>query len=253
MLNVQHIGKRYGEHTALSDISFEARSGEVFGLLGANGAGKTTLLRILSTLLKPTSGSARVAGFDIARQPQQVRARIGLVSGGMGLHDRLTGAETLRYFASLHGMNRVQTEARISVLDEQLDLGDLLTRRAGGFSTGMKQKLVLARALIHDPPVLLLDEASSGLDVLARRTLLDLVSALRGQDRLIVYSTHVMSEVEELCDRLAVISGGQVLSVASPAELVAQSGERNLERAFFKLLSAQKGQPESALGASAHG
>jgi sodium transport system ATP-binding protein len=246
MLNVQHISKRYGEHTALSDISLEARSGEVFGLLGANGAGKTTLLRILSTLLSPTSGSASVAGFDIARQPQQVRARIGLVSGGMGLHDRLTGAETLRYFASLHGMSKAQTETRIGVLDGQLDLGDLLTRRAGGFSTGMKQKLVLARALIHDPPVLLLDEASSGLDVLARRTLLDLVMALRGQDRLIVYSTHVMSEVEELCDRLAVISGGQVLSVASPTELVAQSGERNLERAFFKLLAGQKA--ESARG-----
>ena len=246
MLDVQHIGKRYGQHSALSDISFQAHSGEVFGLLGANGAGKTTLLRILSTLLKPTSGSASVAGFDVAARPQEVRARIGLVSGGMGLHDRLTGRETLRYFASLHGLDRARTEARIEVLDAQLDLGELLTRRAGGFSTGMKQKLVLARALIHDPPVLLLDEASSGLDVLARRTLLDLVTSLKNRERLIVYSTHVMSEVEELCDRLAVISGGQVLSVASPGELLKQSGEHNLERAFFKLLSAQQPSPELA-------
>ncbi|AWN24519.1 ABC transporter ATP-binding protein [Deinococcus irradiatisoli] len=240
MLDIRQLGKAYGDFQALRSVTLQAQAGEVFGLLGANGAGKTTLLRTLATLLSPTSGSASVAGFDIVRQAPQVRARIGLVSGGMGLHDRLTGRETLRYFASLYGLSAEHAEERIGVLDEQLDLRDLLDVRAGGFSTGMKQKIVVARALIHDPPVLLLDEAASGLDVLARRTLLDLVLTLRSRERLIVYSTHVMSEVEELCDRLAVISGGEVLQVGSAAQLVAESGEKNLERAFFKLLSAQQ-------------
>ncbi|WP_161883425.1 ABC transporter ATP-binding protein [Deinococcus alpinitundrae] len=240
MLKINQLGKAYGDFRALRSVTLEARSGEVFGLLGANGAGKTTLLRTLATLLSPTSGSASVNGFDIVRQSRQVRANIGLVSGGMGLHDRLTGRETLRYFASLYGLSGARTEERIETLTRQLDLSDLLDIRAGGFSTGMKQKIVVARALIHDPPVLLLDEAASGLDVLARRTLLDLVAALRSQERLIVYSTHVMSEVEELCDRLAVISGGEVLKVGTVNELVQDSGERNLERAFFQLLSEQK-------------
>ena len=240
MLRISQLSKAYGDFQALNDITLEASSGEVFGLLGANGAGKTTLLRTLATLLSPTSGSASVAGFDIVRESQQVRASTGLVSGGMGLHDRLTGRETLKYFASLYGLSAARTEERIETLDRQLDLRDLLDLRAGGFSTGMKQKIVVARALIHDPPVLLLDEAASGLDVLARRTLLDLVTALRSRERLIVYSTHVMSEVEELCDRVAVISGGEVLKVGTVAELVQDSGERTLERAFFRLLSEQK-------------
>ncbi|WP_420596848.1 ABC transporter ATP-binding protein [Deinococcus sp.] len=240
MLKIDHLAKAYGPFQALKNVTLEAHSGEVFGLLGANGAGKTTLLRTLATLLRPTSGTASVNGHDIVRDAQQVRAQIGLVSGGMGLHDRLTGRETLRYFASLYGLSAARAEERIATLTGQLDLSDLLDVRAGGFSTGMRQKIVVARALIHDPRVLLLDEAASGLDVLARRTLLDLVTALRTQERLIVYSTHVMSEVEELCDRLAVISGGEVLKVGTVSELVAQSGESNLERAFFKLLSEQK-------------
>ena len=248
MLNIQHLGKSYGDFQALKSVTLEASGGEVFGLLGANGAGKTTLLRILATLLSPTSGTASVNGYDIVRRSQQVRASVGLVSGGMGLHDRLTGRETLRYFASLHGMNAVQTGERIETLTRQLDLEELLDIRAGGFSTGMRQKIVVARAMIHDPAVLLLDEAASGLDVLARRTLLDLVHSLKTRERLIVYSTHVMSEVEELCDRLAVISGGEVLKIGTVAQVVNDSGERNLERAFFKLLSEQK-----QTGAAVHG
>lgn len=240
MLKIDNLGKAYGDFEALRSVTLEASSGQVFGLLGANGAGKTTLLRTLATLLSPTSGSASVNGFDIVRQAQQVRASIGLVNGGMGLHDRLTGRETLRYFASLYGMSRAATDGRIETLSQQLDLHELLDVRAGGFSTGMKQKIVVARALIHDPPVLLLDEAASGLDVLARRTLLDLVLTLRTRERLIVYSTHVMSEVEELCDRVAVIAGGEVLKIGTVPQLVQDSGEHNLERAFFKLLSAQK-------------
>ncbi|GAA4003430.1 ATP-binding cassette domain-containing protein [Deinococcus rubellus] len=248
MLKINQLGKTYGDFQALKSVTLEASSGEVFGLLGANGAGKTTLLRTLATLLSPTSGSASVNGFDIVRQAQQVRASIGLVSGGMGLHDRLTGRETLKYFASLYGLSAGRTEERIETLNQQLDLKDLLDIRAGGFSTGMKQKIVVARALVHDPPVLLLDEAASGLDVLARRTLLDLVTALHSQERLIVYSTHVMSEVEELCDRVAVISGGEVLKVGTVNELVQDSGESNLERAFFRLLSEQKLLPAQKKG-----
>lgn len=245
MLSIQNLGKDYGEYTALQSISLEASGGEVYGLLGANGAGKTTLLRLLSTLLSPTRGTASVAGFDIRTQAQQVRAVIGLASGNMGLSDRLTGRETLHYFGALHGLQRAQTEQRIGQLGEQLDLSDVLDERAGGFSTGMKQKVVVARALIHDPPVLFLDEATSGLDVLARRQLLDLVTALRGPQRLIVYSTHVMSEVEELCDRVAVIAGGEVLRVGTVQQLVEDSGQSNLERAFFSLLQGQKRAAEA--------
>lgn len=240
MLTIQELGKDYGEFTALRSVNLQAHGGEIFGLLGANGAGKTTLLRLLSTLLRPSRGTATVAGFDIMRQPEQVRARIGLVSGGMGLNDRLTGRETLHYFGELYGLSRAHTKERVATLSEQLGLSDVLDERAGGFSTGMKQKIVVARALLHDPPVIFLDEATSGLDVLARRQLLDLVLALRGPKRLIVYSTHVMSEVEELCDRVAVIAGGEVLRVGSVPSLVQEAGQSNLERAFFELLRQQK-------------
>ncbi len=240
MLNIQELGKDYGDFSALRSVSLQAYGGEIFGLLGANGAGKTTLLRLLSTLLSPSRGTATVAGYDIRTQAQQVRRMIGLVSGGMGLSDRLTGRETLQYFGALHGLRPAQTAQRIDILTMQLGLEQVLDERAGGFSTGMKQKVVVARALIHDPPVIFLDEATSGLDVLARRQLLDLALNLRAPDRLIVYSTHVMSEVEELCDRVAVISGGEVVQTGTVQALIADTGTGNLERAFFEMLRRQQ-------------
>lgn len=240
MLSVQQVGKTYGTFHALRDVTFSAQSGEVFGLLGPNGAGKTTLLRILATLLRPDSGQAQVAGFDITCDPEAIRARIGIVNGGMGLPARLTGREVLQSFARLYGLTRAQTDARITELDDRLELGRTLDTRAGEYSTGMKQKVVIARAVIHDPPVLILDEAASGLDIFARRTLLDFVQASRAPGRLTVYSTHVMSEVEEVCDRVAILHGGALITLGTQGGILDATGERTLERAFFALV---RGQP----------
>ncbi len=236
MLDIRHLTKTYGKFTALQGVSLEARDGEVFGLLGPNGAGKTTLLRTLATLLKPTSGTAVVGGFDVQRQPEQVRRIIGVVNGGMGLPPRLTGREVLRSFAGLYGLSHEQTEARIAELDERLELGRTLDTKAGEYSTGMKQKVVIARAVIQDPKVLILDEAASGLDIFARRTLLDFVLHNRAPGRLTVYSTHVMSEAEEVCDRVAILHQGRLLTIDTIPNILAQTGERNLERAFFALV-----------------
>ncbi|WP_278914496.1 ATP-binding cassette domain-containing protein [Deinococcus wulumuqiensis] len=236
MLDIQHLSKSYGEFTALRDVSFSARDGEVFGLLGPNGAGKTTLLRILATLLTPTSGTVTVGGLDTRRDAEAVRRQIGVVNGGMGLPARLTGREVLRSFASLYGMGREQTEARIAELDARLDLGRTLNTRAGEYSTGMKQKVVIARAVIHDPAVLVLDEAASGLDIFARRTLLDFVAQTRAPGRLTLYSTHVMSEAEEVCDRVAILHRGELVALDPIPAILERTGERTLERAFFALL-----------------
>ncbi|MGX9686488.1 ABC transporter ATP-binding protein [Deinococcus wulumuqiensis] len=236
MLDIRHLSKSYGEFTALRDVSFSARDGEVFGLLGPNGAGKTTLLRILATLLTPTSGTVTVGGLDTRRDAEAVRRQIGVVNGGMGLPARLTGREVLRSFASLYGMGREQTEARIAELDDRLELGRTLNTRAGEYSTGMKQKVVIARAVIHDPAVLVLDEAASGLDIFARRTLLDFVAQTRAPGRLTLYSTHVMSEAEEVCDRVAILHRGELVALDPIPAILERTGERTLERAFFALL-----------------
>lgn len=239
MLDVQHVTKTYGPVRALNDVSFSATDGEVYGLLGPNGAGKTTLLRILATLLRPTTGTATINGADITLQPEAVRRQIGVVNGGMGLPARLTGRELLHGFAGLYGMTRAQTDARVAELDDRLELGRTLDSRASEYSTGMKQKIVIARAVVHDPPVLILDEASSGLDIFARRTLLDFVLATRAPGRLTIYSTHVMSEAEELCDRVCILHEGAVRTIGRIPEILQATGARTLERAFFALLRGE--------------
>lgn len=236
MLTIRNLSKTYGKHAALRDVTLSAEGGEVFGLLGPNGAGKTTLLRIIATLLRPSSGTAQLAGHDVTRDPEAVRRVIGVVNGGMGLPARLTGREVLRSFAGLYGLGRAQADARIAELDAALDLGRALDARAGEYSTGMKQKVVIARAVIHDPQVLILDEAASGLDIFARRTLLDFVAAARQPGKLTLYSTHVMSEAEEVCDRVAIIHQGELVTVGPIPEILARTGERTLERAFFALV-----------------
>jgi|JRYE01.1.fsa_nt_gb sodium transport system ATP-binding protein len=230
-------GTAPGSVVAVDDLSFEVAAGEVYGLLGPNGAGKTTTLRILATLLEADSGSATVAGHDVRTEPEAVRAAIGVVNGGMGLYDRLTGREILHYFGALYGMTPAAVEARIEVLDQLLQLGDTLPRRAGGFSTGMKQKVVIARAVIHDPPVIFFDEATSGLDIVARRNVIDFVQAYPTEQRCVVYSTHVMSEVEELCQRACIIYQGAKMAEGTIAEIVAAGEGRNLEDAFFRMVS----------------
>jgi sodium transport system ATP-binding protein len=239
MIEVRGLDKNFGKVQAVKNVSFSTRPGEVYGLLGPNGAGKTTTLRILATLLKADRGQATVAGYDIDKESERVRANIGVVNGGMGLYDRLTGREILHYFGKLYGMNRDKIEARITELDLVLNLGDTLSRRAGGFSTGMKQKIVVARAVLHDPPVIFFDEATAGLDVMARRAVLDFVKFYPGKERTVVYSTHVMNEVEEVCDRAGIIFQGEKIAEGSVKELLAQSGATNLEQAFFNIVEAR--------------
>ncbi|WP_261664364.1 ATP-binding cassette domain-containing protein [Deinococcus sp. Marseille-Q6407] len=236
MLELRQLSKRYGTFTALEDVTLQVAGGQVFGLLGPNGAGKTTLLRILATLLQPSSGSAQVAGLDVAAQPDGVRQLIGVVNGGMGLPARLTGREILHSFAGFYGLSRAQAEARIAELDAALDLGRTLDTRAGEYSTGMRQKVTIARAVIQDPAVLILDEAASGLDIFARRALLDWVAAARRPGKLTLYSTHVMSEVEEVCDRVAVLHAGRLLAEGTQPELLAHTRAASLEEAFFRLV-----------------
>jgi sodium transport system ATP-binding protein len=236
MVNVQGLSKKYaGNKFAVENLSFEAKDGEIYGLLGPNGAGKTTTLRMLATLLEPTSGSASVAGFDVRTQPEQVRRNIGVVNGGMGLYDRLTGREILEYFARFYGMNRAETQKRTQELSDSLELGEVLDRRAGEFSTGMKQKIVIARAVIHSPPVLILDEATNGLDVVARRAVLEFARAYRTQGHVVLYSTHIMSEAEELCTRAAIIDHGKLIAMDTIENLKVSTQTVNLEDAFFKL------------------
>ena len=235
MIHVQGLTKRFDDAVAVDAVSFDVAAGEVYGLLGPNGAGKTTTLRMLATLLRSDSGSATVAGHDVAREPEAVRRSIGVVNGGMGLYDRLTGREVLGYFGRLYGLDRATIKERIERLDALLDLRGVLDKRTGAYSTGMKQKIVIARAVLHDPPVLFFDEATSGLDVMARRAVLDFCRAYPGEERAVVYSTHVMGEVEELCDRVGILFHGRLVADDTIADLLTDAGAPDLERAFFEL------------------
>ena len=236
MIEVSGLTKRFGAKvTAVQDLSFSAKAGEIYGLLGPNGAGKTTTLRMLATLLKPSSGSLKVAGYDVTTHPEDVRRNIGVVNGGMGLYDRLTGREILEYFALFYGIGKADAKRRIKQLEGALEMTDLLDRRSSEYSTGMKQKIVIARAVLHEPAVLILDEATNGLDVVARRAVLEFARAYRAQDRVVLFSTHIMSEAEELCERAAIIDHGRLVAQDSVANLKTQANANNLEEAFFRL------------------
>jgi sodium transport system ATP-binding protein len=236
MLHVQNLSKRYGAKVlAVDNLSFQTREGEIYGLLGPNGAGKTTTLRIIATLLEASEGTISVAGFDVRTQAEQVRRNIGVVNGGMGLYDRLTGREILEYFASFYGMGKLDTAKRIKELSDKLEMNELLDRRASEYSTGMKQKIVIGRAVIHNPSVLILDEATNGLDVVARRAVLEFARAYKGAGKVVIYSTHIMSEAEELCERAAIIDHGKLIAEDSITALKTRASAQNLEDAFFTL------------------
>ncbi len=241
MIVVQDLVKRFrkpdgGLVPAVDGVSLTARPGEILGLLGPNGAGKTTALRILCTLLKPTSGRATVAGFDVVAQADEVRHRIGFVSATTGIYDRMTAREMITYYGKLHGLAGDRLEARIQELFDTLAMHDIAGVAGGKMSTGQKQKVSIARALIHDPPVLIFDEPTNGLDVLIQRVVLQQVKQLRDRGKCILYSTHIFREVEKVCDRVAIIHRGKVLEHGTLAEVRERHGETDLEEIFFSLV-----------------
>ncbi|VTR99092.1 ABC transporter ATP-binding protein [Tuwongella immobilis] len=242
MIHVEQLTKTFwdskrGEVTAVDSISFTVQPGEIFGLLGPNGAGKTTTLRILCTVLQPTEGGATVAGYDILTQPGMVRQHIGFLSNNTGVYDRMTALEMVRYYGRLHGMTEERLNERVDSLFETLKMNDFRDMLGAKMSTGMKQKVSIARALIHDPPVLIFDEPTSGLDVLVQRNVLQSIAQLRGQGKAIIFSTHIMREVEKLCDRLAIMSGGKILACGTLEELRNQHQQHDLEELFFSLVA----------------
>jgi sodium transport system ATP-binding protein len=250
MIHVAELTKNYpdlerGQFVALAGVSFDVASGQIFGLLGPNGAGKTTALRVLSTMLRPTGGTATVAGFDVVTQSSQVRRKIGFVSGNTGVYDRMTAWEMVTYFGRLHGLADDELRDRTERIFERLQMNEIRDVLGGKMSTGMKQKVSIARAVVHDPPVLIFDEATSGLDVLVARALITTVAELRDQGKCIIYSTHIMSEVEKLCDEIAILHRGHVLAQGTLGELRENHGEDDLEELFFRLISEHDEQHEA--------
>ena len=247
MIEVRHLSKhfedlRLGKTYALRDVSFEVRPGEIFGLLGPNGAGKTTCLRILSTVLRPSEGQAIVAGFDVASHPTEVRQNIGFMSGNTGIYDRMTAWELVEYYGRLYGLPEDLLQQRLEEVFETLQMNEIRDVLGSKMSTGMKQKVSIARTIIHDPPVLIFDEPTSGLDVLVARALLKAIESLQSQGKSIIFSTHIMREVEKLCDRIAIIHKGHILAMGTIQELGEAHGQPDTEELFFDLISQHERQ-----------
>ncbi|HPT78631.1 MAG TPA: ATP-binding cassette domain-containing protein [Candidatus Atribacteria bacterium] len=237
MLEVKNLTKRFGDLTAVNDISFSVGQGEIFGLLGENGAGKTTTLRLLATMLKPTSGMATLNGYDLISEPDKVRSSIGILFGGeSGLYDRLTAAENIAYFGELNNMSRQEIRKRISELGEAFDMTEYMDRKTGKFSKGMKQKVAFARSIVHNPVIMLFDEPTSGLDVSAIRNVHDFIMACKDAGKTIVLSSHNMNEVEKLCDRIGIIHKGRLVATGSIPQLLEEHGGSSLEEVFMKLV-----------------
>jgi sodium transport system ATP-binding protein len=237
--------KKRGLITAAAEVSFTCQPGKIYGLLGANGAGKTTTLRMLATLLKPTRGSCTVAGHDAATAPEKVRANVGFLAASTALYGRLTAREMIAYFGRLNGMIEPAIVARIKVLADELDMHEFLDRRCDKFSTGMKQKTSIARTLIHDPAVMIFDEPTLGLDVMTARSIVKFVRDCRDRGKTVIYSTHVMSEVEKLCDTIGIIHGGRLVAEGSLAELQVRYAERDMEEIFVKAVGGEAALAEA--------
>ena len=242
MIHIRDLKKSYqdlrnGEFVALAGISLTANGGQVYGLLGPNGAGKTTALRILSTVLKPTSGMVTVNGHDVVTKPSLVRQSIGFVSNNTAVYDRMTAWEMVEYFGKLYGLDADYLRGRMEDIFSRLQMNEIRDILGSKMSTGMKQKVSIARAIVHDPPVLVFDEATAGLDVLVARALLKTVAELREQGKCVIFSTHIMREAERLCDRIAIMHKGHILAEGTTDELLDANDETDLEELFFGLIS----------------
>jgi len=241
MIETQNLSKVFhdrkrGEIRAVDGVNFRCQPGQIYGLLGANGAGKTTCLRLLATILQPTTGTARVAGFDIQNQPEQVRANVGFMATTTALYGRLTARETVEYFGRLNGLDNSRLRERIDELFTTFGIHEFAHRRCDKLSTGMQQKVSIARTLVHDPPVMIFDEPTVGLDVMTARTIVDFIRSCRERGKTIIFSTHVMVEAEKLCDTIAIIHDGRILTEGTLSQLRARYALQDLEDIFVHVV-----------------
>lgn len=245
MITAQNLHKAFKTKTglvkAVDGVDFEAHDGQITGLLGPNGAGKTTTLRMLYTLMQPDAGQVLVDGIDATREPATVRRALGVLPDARGVYKRLTARENIAYFGQLHGLSKATIEQRTRMLSTALQMDDILDRQTEGFSQGQRTKTAIARALVHDPKNVILDEPTNGLDVMTTRAMRTFLRQLRDEGRCVIFSSHIMQEVAALCDRIVIIAKGQVVAAGSAEELRAQFGEENLEDAFVKAIGSEEG------------
>jgi sodium transport system ATP-binding protein len=241
MIQVQNLSKSFGKVKAVQNVSFDAPDGRITGLLGPNGAGKSTTLRMLYTLLKPDNGTAKVDGFDVRENPIEVQRRIGVLADARGLYPRLTSRENIRYYGRLHGLEGETLETQIESLFALLDMKSIADRKVEGFSTGEKLKVAIARALVHNPKNVLLDEPTNGLDVMSTRAMRQFIQRLREDGRCVLFTSHIMQEVAALCDHIVIISQGRVTANGTPEDLRKQTGCENLEDAFVAAIGSEEG------------
>ena len=250
MIDARGLSKRFqdkkrGEIRAVDNVSFQCQPGKIYGLLGANGAGKTTTLRMLATILEPTDGTALVCGYDVVENPEKVRANVGFLSTATALYPRLTAQEMVEYFGRLNGLDNSSLKKRVDDIFNRLDMNGFRDRRCDKLSTGMKQKTSIARTLVHDPPVMIFDEPTLGLDIMTARTIIDFIRECRDRGKTVIFSTHVMSEVEKLCDIIGIIQSGKLLAEGTLAELRQKYGENDLEEIFVKIVAPLYHQAEA--------
>ncbi len=229
--------KKRGEIRAVDNVSFVCKPGQIYGLLGANGAGKTTTLRMLATILEPTDGTAIVCGYDVVDSPEKVRANVGFLSTATALYRRLTCQEMVEYFGRLNGLDEATLRKRVDDIFNRLDMNSFRERRCDKLSTGMQQKTSIARTLVHDPPVMIFDEPTNGLDIMTARTITAFIRECRDQGKTVILSTHIMSEVEKLCDTIGIIQSGKLLAEGSLTELRSRHNETDLEEIFVKIVA----------------
>lgn len=241
MLRVENLTKRFKKVTAVDNVSFEVNPGEIIGLLGENGAGKTTTLRMLATMLKPTSGNAMIDGYNIIDNPNKIRERIGILFGGdVALYDRLTGRENMIYFAKLNGMSDLEADQAVNKITSELEMSDYIDRPVGKYSRGMKQKVSLARSIIHQPDVMLFDEPSTGLDVLSSKLIHDFILKCKKDNKAIVFSSHNMYETEKLCDRIIIIHKGKIVASGTIEQLKKDYQKDSLEDLFIECIGGMQ-------------
>ena len=250
MIEARGLSKRFhdkkrGEIRAVDNVSFVAKPGQIYGLLGANGAGKTTTLRMLATILEPSDGTAVVQGHDVVESPEKVRTSVGFLSTATALYPRLTSQEMVEYFGRLNGLDEGTLKKRVDELFNRLDMNEFRDRRCDKLSTGMKQKTSIARTLVHDPPVMIFDEPTSGLDVMTARTIMGFIRECRDRGKTVIFSTHVMSEVEKLCDMVGIIQSGKLLTEGTLGQLRERHGEQDLEEIFVKVVAPLYVEPEA--------